>query len=52
MFNTEEGTPVAGDLSVELTGLTASTKYYFYIKDKLDPKSARTGIYSFETTEV
>lgn len=52
MFNTEEGTPVAGDLSVELTDLTASTKYYFYIKDKQDPKAARTGIYSFETTAV
>ncbi|MBA7576051.1 hypothetical protein ES695_17130 [Candidatus Atribacteria bacterium 1244-E10-H5-B2] len=52
MFNTAEGTPVAGDLSVEITGLTASTKYYFYIKDKQDPKAARTGIYSFETTAV
>jgi len=52
MFNTQEGTPVAGSLSVELTGLTASTKYYFYIKDKLDPKSARTEIYSFEITAV
>jgi len=50
MFNTEEGTPATGELSVELTGLTASTKYYFYIKDKQDPKAARTGIYSFETT--
>lgn len=52
MYNTEEGTPAAGTLSVELTGLTASTKYYFYIKDKQDPKAARTGIYSFETSEA
>lgn len=33
-----------------LTGLVASTKYYFYIKNTLASEDARTGIYSFTTT--
>jgi len=33
-----------------LTGLVASTKYYFYIKNTAASEDARTGIYSFTTT--
>ncbi|GAH59327.1 unnamed protein product, partial [marine sediment metagenome] len=50
MFNTETLASTLTALEITLTELTASTKYYFYITDDTDPKSARTGIYSFETT--
>ena len=33
-----------------LTGLAASTKYYFYIKNTAASEAGRTGIYTFETT--
>ena len=33
-----------------LTGLAASTKYYFYMKNTAAGEEARTGIYTFSTT--
>ena len=50
MFNEESMVDTAGDYEVTLAACSASTKYYFYIKDVGAGEQARTGIYSFTTT--
>lgn len=50
MFNEETMADTAGDYEVTLAACSATTKYYFYIKDTDAGEQARTGIYSFTTT--
>jgi len=52
MFNEEAMVDTAGDYEVTLAACSASTKYYFYIKDTTAANQARTGIYTFTTTAV
>lgn len=49
MFNEEAMADTAGDYEVTLSACSATTKYYFYIKDVTADNQARTGIYSFTT---
>jgi len=51
MFNEEDMADDAGEYSVTLAACSATTKYYFYIVDTDVVDTARTGIYSFTTTD-
>jgi len=50
MFNEEAMDDDAGEYSATLAACSATTKYYFYIKDTSADNQARTGIYTFTTT--
>ena len=50
MFNEEDMSDTDGDYEVTLAACSATTKYYFYIKDTTAANQARTGIYTFTTT--
>ena len=50
MFNEEDMSDTDGDYEATLAACSATTKYYFYIKDTTAANQARTGIYTFTTT--
>lgn len=50
MTNEVSGTYSGGTWIFTLSGLSSSTKYYFYIKNTAAGESARTGIYMQETS--
>lgn len=50
MLTTFAGTFTTDHYTFTVTGCSASTKYYFYVKNTLASEDARTGIYSFTTT--
>ena len=49
MLNVQDGVFETGTTTFSLSGLSASTKYYFYIKTESAGGAERTGIYSFTT---
>jgi len=49
MFTEFVGVFAISEYTFTVTGLSALTKYYFYIKNTVVDEDARTGIYSFST---
>ena len=50
MFTVFDGAFTTDHYDFTVTGCSASTKYYFYIKNEAATEHARTGIYTFTTT--
>lgn len=50
MFTVFDGAFTADHYDFTITGCSASTKYYFYVKNEAATEHARTGIYTFTTT--